>query len=92
MLYARTMQIATYLLLVNHTCTKFQTSRPNLKGATEFLVCGVTGVPEPLDNVSKWPNCVNCFYSLLCDANPHTTVLSMVAGNSMDVKRLGIFV
>lgn len=44
----------TYLLhLVNNSCITFQTSRPNLMEAKEFLVCGVTGVPEPLQNLLK---------------------------------------
>ena len=47
----------TYLPdLVKKTSIKFQNSSPNLMGAREFSVFGitsVTGVPKPLQNFSK---------------------------------------
>lgn len=41
--------------LVNNTC-KCQPSTPNLMGARKFYICGVSGVPKPLQTVSKSPN------------------------------------
>ena len=49
----------------------------------EFLVCGVTGVHEPLQNVSKWPNCAKCFYSLLWHWKHYWSILVTIKPFSM---------
>ena len=73
-----------YTFYILSTCIKFQTSRPNLMGAREFLVCGVTGVPEPLQ-LSPIGQIVPIALTHYCVMLPLTTGLS---GLPVDVKGL----
>lgn len=52
-------------------------------GVMEFLVCGVTGVHKPLQNVSKWPNCAKCFFSLLWHWKHYWSILVTIKPSSM---------